>query len=78
MDIQSFNFPTLSSTDIVFGKPFELVYKEGLPKEFVDKVAPYIMALMKSFEPKHEDKEAICALLFSELVEPEMKPIEKA
>lgn len=28
---------------------------------------------MGSFEPKHEEKEAICALLMSELLEPKLE-----
>jgi len=28
-----------------------------------------LKALMESFEPKHEEKEAICAMLMSELIE---------
>ena len=44
-------------------------FKEGVDKKFKEKVWPYLRAFMGSFEPKHEHKEAICALLLSELVE---------
>jgi len=44
-------------------------FKKNLDKEFKAKALPYLKAFMASFEPAHEDKEAICALLLSELVE---------
>ena len=44
-------------------------FKKNLDKEFKAKALPYLKAFMQSFEPKHEEKEAICALLLSELVE---------
>lgn len=33
----------------------------------------YCRSFMRSFFPKHEHKEAICAMLLSELVEPELQ-----
>lgn len=50
----------------------QVKFKSGLEKSFVDKAWPYTIALMSSWEPKHEEKEAICAMLLSELVEPEI------
>lgn len=47
----------------------ELNFKENLNEKFAEKALPYLRAFMGSFEPKHEHKEAICALLLSELVE---------
>lgn len=44
-------------------------FKKNLDKKFKAKALPYLKAFMKSFEPAHEEKEAICALLLSELVE---------
>jgi len=44
-------------------------FKKDLDKDFKAKALPYLKAFMASFEPAHEDKEAICALLLSELVE---------
>jgi hypothetical protein len=43
--------------------------KKDLDEEFKKKVLPYLKSFMGSFDPRHEDKEAICALLLSELVE---------
>lgn len=47
----------------------KLNYKKDLPEEFKKQAIPYLKAFMGSFEPKHEEKEAICALLLSELVD---------
>jgi len=44
-------------------------FKKGLDEDFKAKALPYLKSFMGSFEPKHEEKEAICALLLSELVE---------
>lgn len=43
-------------------------FKSDAPEEFVKRAWPYCRALMGSFAPSHEDKEAICAMLLSELV----------
>lgn len=55
-------------------------FKKDLPKEFIDVAVPYLKAFMGSFEPKYEEKEAICAMLLSELVEvpnaPQLRVIE--
>lgn len=50
----------------------KLKFKEGVPEDFVKRAWPYCHAFMGSFEPKHEEKEAICAMLLSELVHPEV------
>lgn len=47
----------------------KLNFKENLDESFVEKALPYFKSLMGSFEPKHEHKEAICALILSELVD---------
>jgi hypothetical protein len=41
----------------------KLNYKDG----FSEEMAAYMISFMRSFEPKHQDKEAICAMLLSEL-----------
>lgn len=46
-----------------------IVFKEGLDPEFRDNAWAYCRAFMGSFEPKHEEKEAIAAMLMSELIE---------
>lgn len=47
----------------------KLNFKENLDKEFVNNVLPYFKSLIGSFGPKHEHKEAVCALILSELVD---------
>lgn len=47
----------------------KLNYKKGLDEEFKARAIPYFRAFMSSWEPKHEHKEAICAMLLSELVD---------
>lgn len=53
----------------LFFKGGTLNFKKDVDPEFRSKVGAYMRALMGSFEPSHEEKEAICALLLSELVE---------
>lgn len=43
-------------------------FKKDVPDEFKNAAWPYVRAFMGSFEPKHEEKEAISAMLLSELV----------
>lgn len=47
----------------------KLKFKKDVDKDFVSKALPYLKAFMGSFQPKHEHKEAICAMLLSEMVE---------
>ena len=53
----------------LFFRGGELHFKKNLDEEFKAKALPYLKAFMGSFEPKHEEKEAICAMLLSELVD---------
>jgi len=46
----------------------EITFKADLDEDFKTKAYPYLISFMGSFESKHEHKEAICALLLSELV----------
>lgn len=48
-------------------------FKKGVPEEFRKAAWSYVRAFMGSFAPKHEEKEAIAALLLSELCEPKRK-----
>ena len=48
-------------------------FKEGINEEFKKKAWSYCRSFMGSWSPKHEEKEAICALLMSELLEPELE-----
>ena len=55
-------------SDIFFsGKTVE--FKKDLDPKFKEKAVPYMQSVMGSWESKHEHKEAVCALLLSELVE---------
>ena len=47
----------------------KLHFKKDLDEGFKRNAVMYLRAFMGSFEPKHEEKEAICALLLSELCE---------
>ena len=47
----------------------KLNLKKDLSPDFREKALPYLKAFMQSFEPRHEEKEAISALLLSEMVE---------
>lgn len=47
----------------------KLNFKKDLPEDFKTSAIPYLKAFMGSFEPKHEEKEAICTMLLSELVD---------
>jgi len=47
----------------------KLNFKKDLDPEFKAAALPYLRSFMGSFAPKHEEKEAICAMLLSELVE---------
>lgn len=49
----------------------KLNFKADLDKDFKAKALPYLKSFMQSFSPSHEDKEAVSALLLSELVEVE-------
>lgn len=53
-----------------------VVWKTDVSENFRAKAWPYCRSLMGSFAPKHEDKEAVCAMLLSEMVEPQLAPTE--
>lgn len=44
-------------------------FKEGVDKEKAQKAMNYAVCLMRSFAPKHNDKEAVCSMIFSECLE---------
>ena len=46
----------------------KLNFKADLPEQFKKDATLYLRSFMGSFAPKHEEKEAICAMLLSELV----------
>lgn len=47
----------------------QVEFKSDLDEDFKNIAWKYCRCLMKSFSPKHEDKEAICSMLMSELLE---------
>jgi len=47
----------------------KLNFKKGLNPDSQTRATRYLKAVMGSFEPKHEEKEAVCAMILSELVE---------
>ena len=51
----------------------KIKFKEGLDEAFVKRAWPYCRSFMRSWEPKHEEKEAICAMIMSELLEPTLE-----
>jgi len=49
-----------------------IVPKPDIDSDYYDRVWRYLCAYMGSFSAKHESKEAICAMLLSEIVLPEL------
>lgn len=47
----------------------EVVQKADVNEAYWEKAWPYCKALMRSFAPKYEEKEAVCAMLMSELIQ---------
>jgi len=43
--------------------------KKDIDKDFKNKALKYLKAFMGSFEPQHEEKEAVSALILSEICE---------
>jgi hypothetical protein len=46
----------------------KVVFKADVSEDFKQAAWPYIQALMASFKPNHEEKEAVCGMLLDELV----------
>ena len=44
-----------------------IIYRQDVPQDVTSKIMTYLKAFMSSFEPKHEEKAAISALLLSEI-----------
>lgn len=47
-------------------------FKEGIEPAKQNEIWKYVRTFMGSWEPKHEHKDAICAMLLSEIVEPKL------
>jgi hypothetical protein len=56
----------------IFFSGGKIIFKKGIDEDFKKKAWSYCRSFMGSFEPSHEEKEAICAMLMSELIEPEL------
>lgn len=46
-----------------------LHFKEGIDPEYRESLTRYLKAFMRSWNPKHEHKEAVSSLILSELVD---------
>ena len=57
----------------IFFSGGKVKFKKGLDKEFVERAWAYCSSLMGSYTPKHEEKEAVCAMIMSEILEPELE-----
>ena len=70
MDMYSNPYNKLAS--ILFFEGGSLKFKQGIDEEFRVNALRYFKALIGSFAPKHEHKTAVCALILSEIAEPEL------
>lgn len=50
----------------------KVVFKKDIDEQVKLRIWSYLRSFMGSFAPKHEHKEAICAMLLSEICEPEL------
>lgn len=46
----------------------KMIFKPDTDREYLDGAVPYLLALMRSITPRHEEKEAVCSMLIDELV----------
>lgn len=60
--------------DIFYGGG-KVSFKKNVDEGFQQKAWPYCRAFMRSWAPKHEEKEAICAMLMSELLDPKLQKV---
>lgn len=56
----------------LFYKGGKIKFKKDLDEDFKNKAWAYCRSFMGSWSPRHEEKEAICAMLMSELLEPDL------
>jgi hypothetical protein len=57
----------------LFFKGGKVQFRKDVPEEFRERAWAYVRAFMGSWAPKHEEKDAICALIISEICEPELQ-----
>lgn len=58
----------LAST--LFFEGGKVKFLDGVDEDYRKRVWAYVRSFMGSFAPKHEEKDAICAMLLSEIVQP--------
>jgi hypothetical protein len=56
----------------IFFSGGKVKFKDDLNEDFKKSAWAYCRSFMQSWEPQHEEKEAICAMLMSELIEPKL------
>ncbi|WP_298034535.1 hypothetical protein [uncultured Alistipes sp.] len=64
----------------MFGRLFSggrIMIKPEADTEFVRRVIPYLKALLRSYALKHEEKEAICAMILDEIADDVMSEAKK-
>jgi len=61
----------------LFFRGGRIEFKPDVDKEFAKRAWTYCRSFMGSWEPKHEEKEAICAMIMSEILLPELQSSEK-
>lgn len=65
--------PYVDLASSLFFKGGRVEFLEGVPEDFQKAAWAYVRAFMGSFAPSHEDKTAICALILSEIVQPQLQ-----
>jgi len=55
----------------------KIQFKPDIDEDFKKRAWAYCRSFMGSFEPKHEEKEAICALIMSEVLLPNLEDDKK-
>ena len=66
------NTPYNSLFSTLFFNGGKVKFKKKVDEEYQKRAWAYCRAFMGSWDPKHEEKEAICALIMSEIVEHEV------
>lgn len=56
----------------LFFRGGKVKFKKKVDLDYRNRAWAYCCAFMNSGEPKHEEKEAICALIMSEILEPKL------
>lgn len=57
----------------IFYSGGKVIFKKDVEEDFRNRVYLYFRAFIRSWEPKHEHKEAICAYLLSHICEPQLE-----